>query len=221
MMPETGESRKPAEISERNQSDARDRSRLDAGADQVGREARQVGERSVEAAKRTAETTADATRRTAEVAADITRRVFDQGPEAAIRSLRAIAGVQRPLADAGFEQSRRVLETTARITDVYREGSERAANDVHALFDAGVNFGRGLQRWQHAYFELLQQSVGSVARKQQDLLRSNSPVEFAEVQRDLYVDLVRNASTANATLLHLTGQIVHDAVRPLEQRART
>lgn len=219
-MPETAESRKPAETSERNQSDARDRSRLDAGADQVGREARQIGERSVEAAKRTAETTADATRRTPEVAADITRRLFDHGPEAAMTSLRAIAGVQRPLADAGFEQSRRVLETTAHITDVYREGAERAANEAHALFDAWANLGRGLQRYQRTYFELFQQSMGTIARKRQDLLRSNSPVEFAEVQRDLYVDLVRNASTANATLLHLTGQIVQDAVRPLEQRAQ-
>jgi len=43
-------------------------------------------------------------------------------------------------------------------------------------------------------------------------------VQFAEVQRDLYVDLVSTTLTASTTLLQLTGQIAQDAVRPLQER---
>jgi hypothetical protein len=134
--------------------------------------------------------------------------------------LRAIAGAQGPLADAGFDQSQRTLEVTTRVTDVYRDAAERAANDLDALIGSWTSLGRGLQRWQHAYFDQLQQFMGSIARRRQELLRSNSPVEFATVQRDLYVDLVKRTLEANATLLQLTGQIAQEAVRPLQERAR-
>jgi hypothetical protein len=210
MMPDT-ESRKPGEASERNQPDTRDRSRLHSAADQTRQEARQAGEKGAEAAKHTAQAAADVTWRTAEVVAE--------GREATMSGLRAIAGVQGPLADASFEQSRRVVETTARITYLYREAAERAAGDVHALFDAWTSLGRGLQDWQYAYFDALRQAVESVARRRQDFVRSNSPVQFAEVQRDLYVDLVSNTCRANATLLQLAGQITQNAVRPLMENA--
>jgi hypothetical protein len=179
----------------------------------------EAGEKGPEAAKHTGGTTADATRRTAEAAADATRHAAAQGNEMAMSSLRAIAGVQGPLADAGFDQSQRALDVTTRVTDVYHDAAERAAHDLDALIGSWTSLGRGLQRWQHAYFDQLQQFMGSVARKRQDLLRSNSPVEFASVQRDLYVDLVRRAFEANATLLQLTGQIAQEAVRPLQERA--
>ena len=193
--------KKPGENNERDQSDTRDRSRLHAVADQAAEVARQVG---------------GATRRTNEASADATRRAADQGREATMSGLRAIAGAQ----DAGFEQSRRVVEATARITDVYREASERAAGDVHALFESWTSLGRGLQRWQQAYFDHLEQWVRSVAGKRQDLVRSNSPVALAEVQRDLYVDLVGKTLSASTTLLQVSGQIAHDAVRPLQDRAQ-
>jgi hypothetical protein len=219
MTPET-EFRKPAEAGERNPPETRDRSRLHSAADQIGQEARQAGEKNAEAARRIAEATADTTRRAAEAAADVTRRAAAQGNEVAMSSLRAIAGAQGPLADVGLDQSQRALEVTTRVTDVYHEAAERAANDLDALIGSWTTLGRGLQRWQHAYFDQLQQFMGSIARKRQDLLRSNSPVEFATVQRDLYVDLVRRAFEANATLLQLTGQIAQEAVRPLQERAR-
>jgi hypothetical protein len=220
MMPES-EFRKPGETGERNPPETRDRSRIHSAADQIGQEARQAGEKSAEAAKQTAETAADATRRTAEAAADVTRRVAARGNEVAMSSLRAIAGAQGPLADAGFDQSQRALEVTTRVTDVYHDAAERAANDLDALIGSWTSLGRGLQRWQHAYFDQLQQFMGSVARKRQDLLRCNSPVELATVQRDLYVDLVKRAFEANTTLLQLTGQIAQEAVRPLRERAHT
>jgi hypothetical protein len=213
-------SRKTGESSERDQSDTRERSRLTAVADQTEQEVRGVAERGADVAKRTAETVADATRRTAEVAANTTRHAADQGREATVSGLRAIAGFEGPLADAGFEQSRRVVETTAHVTDVYREAAERTAGDVHALFDSWASLGRGLQHWQHAYFDHLQQWGESIARKPQNLIQSKSPVEFAEIQRDVYVDLVSITFRASTTLLQLAGKIAQDAVRPLQERAQ-
>ena len=149
-----------------------------------------------------------ATRRTADAAAETAQRATDQGREAIVSGLRAVANAQGPLADAGFEQSRRALEITSRVTDVYRQAAERAADDVHALFDSWMSLGRGLQRWQQAYADALRQSLESVADKRQNMLQSDSPVHFAEVQRDLYVDLVSNTVQASTRLLELTGQIV-------------
>jgi hypothetical protein len=178
-----------------------------------------VIEKSTEATKRFAGTAADATRRTADAAGETAQRVTDQGREATAAGLRAFASAQGPLVDAGLEQSRRALEITSQVTDVYRQAAERGASDVHALFDSWMSLGRGLQRWQQAYADVIRQSLESVADKRQNMLQSDSPVHFAEVQRDLYVDLVRNTVQASARLLELAGQIVHDSVRPLQERA--
>ena len=102
---------------------------------------------------------------------------------------------------------------------MYRRAAERAADDVHALFDSWMSLGRGLQQWQQAYADALRQSLESVAEKRQNMLQSDSPVHFAEAQRDLYVDLVRNTVQASTRLLELAGQIVQDSARPLQQRA--
>ena len=219
-MAETSEARRTVEAGERNQPDARDRGKLHSGADHAGQEARQAGDQSAEAVRRTTESTANATRRTAEAAADAARRAADQGHDLAMSGLRAIAGVQGPLADAGLEQSRRLVETTARVTDLYRQAAERADDDVRALFESWTSVGRGLQEWQRAYFDLFQRSVGSIEGRRGDLLRSNSPVEFAEIQRDLYVELVRSTLTGNVRLWQLVGQIAQQAVQPLQQRAQ-
>ena len=178
-----------------------------------------MGEKIVGAVRGAAGTVTDATQRGAETAAETARRATDQGREAAVSGLRAFAGAQAPLVDAGFEQSRRALETTARVTDVYRQAAERAAEDVHALFDSWMSLGRGLQRWQQAYADALRQSLESVAAKRQNMLQTDSPVHFAEVQRDLYVDLVSNTVQSSTKLLDLAGQIVQDLMRPLRERA--
>ena len=189
-----------------------------------------VTEKNTEAAKRSAGTAADATRSTAqaaaetagrgaETAAETARRAAELGRETAMSGLRAFAGAQGPLTDEGFEQSRRALEITARVTDVYRQAAERGADDVHALFDSWMSFGRGLQRWQQVYADTVRQSLESLATKQQALLQSDSPVRFAEVQRDLYLEVVGNSVQASTRLFELTGQIVQELVRPLRERA--
>jgi hypothetical protein len=59
-----------------------------------------------------------------------------------------------------------------------------------------------------------------VASKREDVTKSNSPVQLAEVQRDLHVDLVNGTLRSTTNLLHLAGQIVQESVRPLQERAQ-
>src|SRR4051794_6163906 len=103
-----------ADTSRNDQSDTRDRNRVQTVVDQGADTARQVGAKSADAARNMTETAADATRRTAEVATDTTRHAADQAREATVAGVRALSGAQGPLTDAGFEQSQRALEVTSR-----------------------------------------------------------------------------------------------------------
>jgi hypothetical protein len=178
-----------------------------------------IVEKGAETGKRFAGAAADAARRTADAAAEGAERVTNQGREAALSGLRALASAQAPLADQSFEQSRQALETASRVTDVYRQAAERAADDVRALFEASMSFGRGLQQWQQASVDALRKSLETAESKRQELVRSESPVRFAEVQRDLYIEFVSHAVRASTNLLELAGQIVQESVRPLRERA--
>ena len=59
-----------------------------------------------------------------------------------------------------------------------------------------------------------------MASKREDIAKSDSPVRLAEVQRDLYVDLVNGTLRSTTNLLQLAGQIVQELVRPLQERAQ-
>ena len=91
---------------------------------------------------------------------------------------------------------------------------------MQALLGSYANLGRGLERYQRAYLDLLNRSVGSMVHRQQDLLRANSPVQFAEIQRAIYLEGVNALFTYNATLLNIAGEIARDTVQPLQDRAR-
>lgn len=216
-MPNTSEAKKAPESHDSNHPEARDPNsvggRLRAVAGQNAQEARSIGERTANSAAHTTDAAVD-------VAHDMTRRVADQSEEAVRLGLRAVAGAQAPLADVSYDQSRRLVEATARVTDVYHDAAQRTADDVQALIGAFSNLGRGLQRYQHAYLDLISRSMESVSRKRQDLFRVNSPIEFAEIQRDIYLDAVNSLLTGSTTLLQIVGQITQDAVRPLQERAR-
>jgi hypothetical protein len=216
-MASASEAKRTAESHDNTHPEARDPDsvggRLRAVAGQNAQDARNIGERTAEAAARTADTVADVTR-------DMTQRVADQGREAVRLGLRAVAGAQAPLADVSYDRSRRLVETTARVTDIYHDAAQRTADDVQALVGSFTSLGRGLQQYQHAYLDVLNRSLESVSRKQQDLFRANSPVELAEVQRDIYLDAVNNMLTGSTMLLQIAGQIAQEAVKPLQERAR-
>jgi hypothetical protein len=91
---------------------------------------------------------------------------------------------------------------------------------MQALLGSYANLGRGLERYQRAYLDLLHRSVGSMVHRQQDLLRASSPVQFAEIQRAIYLESVNALFTYNATLLNIAGEIARDTVQPLQERTR-
>jgi len=204
----TPEARRPADASERNQNESGPENKPRAILDSAGQTIREVGAKTTESITRTPE-----------LLTETAKRVSEQSREAAASGFRAIIGVQVPLADAGFEQGRRIIDVTAQVTDVYRDAAERSSDDVQALVSSLQTFGHGVQRWQHAFLDLLNQSAERISRKRGELMSARSPVQVAEVQRDLYLDAVKGLFAANTTLLQLGVQIAQDTMRPLQDRA--
>ena len=185
------------------------RNRFQNSADKASGKMRESGERAAEAVGQAASATADLTQRTAREARDAT-----------VLGIRALADVQAPLADASYEEGRRFLENTARVTDVYRETADRTSDDMHALISSYTRLGRGIQEMQHAYFDLLRQGLDRLQRKPQDIWRARSMVEIAEVQRDLFTNALETGLSITSTLLQLSGRIVQDAIQPLQDRSQ-
>lgn len=160
--------------------------------------------------------TAEATTGHAHVVVDVTQQAAGQGREAIQRGMRAAAGAQAQLADISDDQSRPSADGSARAASVY----QGAAENMQALLGSCANLGRGLERYQRAYLNLLNRSVGSMVHRQQDLLRARSPVQFAEIQRAIYLEGVNALFTHNATMLNVAGEIARDTVQLLQERAR-
>ena len=158
---------------------------------------------------------------TAPLMTQAARRAMEQGQQAMEVGWRSLAQAQAPLAEAGLEQTRRVTETAARVTDIYREASERTTEDIQALLRCAGVLGRGFQRWQHACMDLVQQSTGRAADKRRMLFHASSPTELAEAQRDFFIDVVNHMFTASTALFQLAAQIAQDAIRPLQERSRS
>jgi len=130
--------------------------------------------------------------------------------------MRAAAGAQAQLAGISDDQSRRSVDGSAGAANVH----QGAAENIQALFGSYANLGRGLERYQRAYLDLLNRSMESMVHRQQDLLRASSPVQFAEIQRAIYLEGVNALFTYRATLLNIAGEIARDTVQPLQERAR-
>jgi hypothetical protein len=174
---------------------------MENGADQVGQ---------------IAHTMTDSVAKTADAATMISSKVAEQGREAMMMAARTAAGVGGRVADISFGSSHRLLSSTATAMDIYRDASERSAERVHALFTSYMSLGRGLQQLQHAWLEMVDQSLEHAARKPQDLLRCKNLVELAEVQRDLYLDTVNYAVESGSRLLELASRTALEAARPLQ-----
>ena len=163
---------------------------------------------------------ADTVARTADAAVDITQRVAEQGREVIWLGMRAAAGVNGRLADAGYGRGHRVVGQVARSLDIYREAGEATAANVQALLTSWTSLGRGVQEMQHAWLEMLDRATERSTRKPQDLLRCKSVEEVAQIQRDLWVDSVSHAMEASSTLLQIAGRVTQDAMRPLQSRTQ-
>jgi hypothetical protein len=197
----TPEIRKPAETPAPGLVDAEGQ-RMAATADRAASETRQAGEQGGQAAQHSAE-----------VVGLLASRAIEQGREGVRQGFRTVA-------ERGYAQGQQAIETAARVSEAYRQAAERTAEDVQALAVSYTHFLRGVQQWQHAYFDMAQRALQRFGTRPQELLRASSPVEAAQIQRDLYVEAVNGAITSSSTLLQLAGQIAQDTVRPLQERAR-
>ena len=204
----TPENRKPAEIPAPGLVDPEGH-RVGAAANRAANETRQAGEQSGQAAQHSAE-----------VVGLLASRAIEQGREGVRLGFRTVAEAQRPVAERGYAQGQQAVETAARVSEAYRQAAERTAEDLQAFAVSWTHLLRGVQQWQHAYFDMAQRALQRFGNRPQELLRANSPVEVAQIQRDLYVEAVNSALTSSTTLLQLAGQIAQDTVRPLQERAR-
>jgi hypothetical protein len=166
-------------------------------------------------AKEAAQSINETVAETAQAAATISSKAAEQGREAMLMGVRTAAGVGSRVADINFGRSRDLMSSARNAMDVYRDASERSAERVQALFSSAMMMGRGLQTMQHAWLELIDNTMEHAAHKPQDLLRCKTMVELAEVQRDLYLDAINHAFESTSKMLDLAGRTAHDAVRPL------
>lgn len=164
-------------------------------------------------------TVADTVARTADAAVEMGQRVADQGREVMLLGMRAAAGMNGRLADAGYGRGHRVFGEAARALQVWQQAGDNAAENLQALFSTYLTVGHGIQQMQHAYMEMLDRAADRAAHRPQDLLRCKSLEEFAQVQRDLYLDAVNRAVESSTTLLQLAAQTAQQAMRPLHGRA--
>jgi hypothetical protein len=172
-----------------------------------------AGEKASKAATATASAAVDATR-------ERVGRAAQQGQEATRLGARAAAEVQNSLAEMSADQNRRAAETAVRVTDVYQGVLRQTTGDLQAVIGSYANMGRGIQRWQFAFFNQMTRSMQRVARKHEDLLRSASLTQAAQFQHALYIDTVHEFATDSTALLELACQTALEAVQPFLERSR-
>lgn len=178
---------------------------------EAGKATQDAVERMGEAGKGVNETM----RETAHSATRISSAMADQSGQAMLTGTRALADAGGKIADINFGRSRDMISSAAHAMDIYRDAAERSASRVQALMSSAMTLGRGLTSMQHAWIEMIDHSMETAAHKPQDLLRCKTMAEFAEVQRDLYLDAINHAFESTSRLLDIAGRTAQDAVRPL------
>ena len=162
---------------------------------------------------------ADTVARSAEATVELSQRVAEQGRDVARLGLRTAGNVNSRFADASYDRNHRVLESTIRALEIYREAAENSAEKVQTLFASWTTFGRGVQQMQLAHLQLLDRTLKSASHKPQDLLRAKSVEEFAAIQRDLYIDTINHAFEASSTLLQMAAGVAQEARPALQSRS--
>lgn len=178
--------------------------------------AENVLNRSVDEAGAIGSSMADAMAHTAETTVDLSQRVTAQGREAVGFGMRTAGSVSSRFADISYDRNQRLLESTTRALETYREAADSSAEKVQTLFASWMSLGRGVQQMQLASLQLLDRTLKGASHKPQDLLRAKSLEEIAAIQRDLYIDTINYALEASSALLHLAAGVAQEA-RPAPQ----
>jgi len=178
-------------------------------------ETAQAAQNGADRAKEVAQGMTETVTEAAHAAANLSSKATEQGREAMLMGVRTAADVSSRVADINFGRGHHLMSSAAHAMDIYRDASERSAERVQALFSSAMVMGRGLQHMQHAWLEMMDHTMEHAAHKPQDLLRCKNIIELAEVQRDLYLDVINHAFESTSRLLDLAGRTAQDAVRPL------
>lgn len=182
-------------------------------------DAANVAQNATDRARAVGRNMTDTMAETAHAATNLSSKLADENRDTMTMGMRTAAGVSGRVADISFGRGQRLLSSTAQAMDIYRDASERSAERVQALFSSAMTWSRGLQRMQHAWLEMVDNTMGNATHKPQDLLRCKNIVELAEVQRDLYLDAINHAFDSTTRLLDIAGRTAQDAVRPLQSHA--
>jgi hypothetical protein len=176
----------------------------------------QMADNATERAKQVSQTITDSVAETANAATNMSTKAAASSRDVMMMGVRTAAGVSGKVADISFDRGHHLLASTAQAVDIYSDATERSAERVQALVSSCMLLGRGLQKMQHVWLEMLDRSMEHAAHRPQDLLRCKTLVEVAEVQRDLYIDAVNHAFESSSRLLELAGRTAQEAVRPLQ-----
>jgi len=193
-------------------------STVQSSKEALGR-AENVLNRTVDKAGAISSSMADTMARSAEATAELSQRVAEQGRDVVRLGLRSAGNVSGRFADASYDRNHRMLESTTRALEVYREAAESSAEKVQTLFASWTTLGRGVQQMQLAYLQLLDRTLKGVSHKPQDLLRAKSVEEFAAIQRNLYIDTINHAFEASSILLQMAAGVVQEARPALQSRS--
>jgi hypothetical protein len=181
--------------------------------------AQHAASRAQEAGQNVGQSMTETVSETAQAAANLSSKAAERSREVMLMGVRTAAGVGSQVADISFGRGQHLVASAVQAMDIYRDATERSAEQVQALLSSYMTFGRGLQHMQRAWIEMIDHSMENAAHKPQDVLRCKNIVELAEVQRDLYLDAINHAFSTTSRLLDLAGRTAQDAVRPLQSHA--
>lgn len=191
-------------------------SRFTAATKETIDQTAQTAQNAADRGKQATEGFVETMNETVHAATNMSSKAAEQGRSALMMGVRTAAYVGSRMADINYDRRHQVLTDAVHAMDVYRDVAERSAGKVQSLFSSFMTMGRGVQQMQHAWLEMLNQTLENAAHKPQDLLRCKSLVEVAEVQRDLYIDAVNHTFQASSRLLEMAGHSAQEAVRPLQ-----
>jgi hypothetical protein len=171
-----------------------------------------------EQAAGTASKVAEDTTQAAKDAADVSRKAADAAGEMFQDGMRLAADWRKRF--SAFGAGEQLVGTAARMIDIYKGASEDTSANARALARTYVQMGRGMQGLQKTYVELLERASRRAASRPLEFLRCRSVEEFAQVQRDMYVDSLNYSLEATGTLLEAAGAVAQDALKSLHERTQ-
>ena len=191
-----------------------------ATENRAGNKPREAYESTAQEVRKLAAKAAQAAESGSGIALDASRRAAEEAGENAALGMKAMRDMQASFAEATLERTQRMMDIAAEVAAVYRDASQRTADDVQALMSSFHSIGGGVQQWQRAYLDWMAQSFERLTQKGQELARATSPLQLAEVQRDMLLGTLEGVVTANSHLLQLAAQTAQESVRTLQDRAR-